>query len=143
MLLWLSGLLLTGCSPPAPPAEPSLEQLTVSPTRAERFEVSWQGVLPCADCAGIETRLVLRRDGGQRSYELEEVYLGGDDDNRFHESGPWRETSLQLDGRASTVYELGEAGQRRFRLLPDGALQWLDSEGRTPANELDYRLQRL
>lgn len=39
---------------------------TVSPVRAEKLkpmQQSWRGILPCADCEGIETSLFLEKDG--------------------------------------------------------------------------------
>ncbi len=138
-------LALAACERgPAPRQEDAPIGEGVSPTRGERFELAWQGVLPCADCAGIQTRLVLRRDGAARDYELEETYLGVDGDNVFAENGDWREESRDFPDGAATVYQLDPAGGGRgFRLLPGGALELLDRQGQPIDSSLDYRLQRL
>lgn len=115
-----------------------------SPTAAERFELTWQGVLPCADCAGIDTRLVLRRDGPAREFELVETYLGVDGDNQFVERGAWSEGPASDGDGAATVYRLGtDPAGRRFQLRPDGALDLLGADGAPVSGGPDYRLQRM
>ena len=103
----------------------------------------WQGVLPCSDCLGIDTRLVLREQGGRRRYRLEETYLGAPEPNRFDREGGWAEIRDGSDDAASTVYVLDpDRAPRRFRLQPDGGIEMLTgSTDRSPAPE--YRLQRL
>lgn len=59
---------LSACTSPTP--KPVVDM------HNSRSSLSWaglyEGVLPCADCPGIKTRLTLRRDG---SYELVTEYL--------------------------------------------------------------------
>lgn len=50
---------------------------TLSPAQAAELKPmpqSWRGVLPCADCEGIETSLFLEKDG---TWVMNERYLGG------------------------------------------------------------------
>ncbi len=50
---------------------------TLSPAQAAELKPmpqSWRGVLPCADCEGIETSLFLEKDGTR---VMNERYLGG------------------------------------------------------------------
>ncbi len=53
-----------------------------------RIALDWDGtyfgVLPCADCAGIETTLEIDYDG---SFILQTVYLGENEENIFTEKG--------------------------------------------------------
>jgi copper homeostasis protein (lipoprotein) len=103
----------------------------------------WQGVLPCSDCLGVDTRLVLREQGGRRRYRLEETYLGAPEPNRFEREGRWSEARDGRDDAAGIVYVLDpDRAPRRFRLQPDGGVELLmgDTSG-APAPE--YRLQRL
>lgn len=116
----------------------------VAPPLTEDFERTWLGVLPCADCDGIQTRLVLRGENGARRYLLEETYLGAEGDNAFVQEGEWTEETLQLEGVDTPVYRLDPDGPSRwFWVQPDGGLEMLEAEGRASLNGLDYRLQRL
>lgn len=94
----------------------------VAPLEQVNGRIEWQGLLPCADCDGIQTSLVLERAGNARRFSLTEIYLG-EDGARFVESGQWRSgqglLDLQADGGARRVYGL----------LPDGRLQPRDTRG--------------
>ncbi|OGT59710.1 MAG: hypothetical protein A3E01_04410 [Gammaproteobacteria bacterium RIFCSPHIGHO2_12_FULL_63_22] len=111
---------------------------------ADGSERIWSGVLPCSDCAGVDTRLVLRIDGARRRFELTETYIGGPGETRFSRSGEWIEGVHVVDGESLASYTLDPgAGAQIFVLRPDGALELLDAEGRPSAQAVDYRLQRL
>ena len=112
------------------------------PVSAENFERTWLGVLPCADCDGIQTRLQLVREGDARTYELEETFLGADGDAVFTQRGTWVQEG---DGASSGRFRLDPEAPtgRRFELRPDGALDLLDGEGRPLDADGQYRLQRL
>lgn len=115
-------------------------QGTVADFGAERV---WQGVLPCSDCLGIDTRLVLRRDGSQRRYHLQETYLGADEPNRFEQQGRWQETRMGEAAAPTVVFVLDpERAPRRFRLEADGGLELLTAGADAPPAP-EYRLQRL
>jgi copper homeostasis protein (lipoprotein) len=103
----------------------------------------WQGVLPCSDCLGIDTRLVLRQEGPRRQYRLEETYLGAAEPNRFERQGRWTETREGRDAAAATVFVLDpDRAPRRFRLEPDGGVELLVGAADAPPAP-EYRLQRL
>lgn len=137
-------LLLAACgrddAAPAPPAgdpQAAAPAGAAPPPAGEDFERRWLGVLPCADCDGIQTTLTLRRDGGEASFVLEEVYLGPDESPRFESRGPWRE-------EAGGLYHLDPGGLGlRLRQVEDGGLELVDSEGRALADGPDYHLGRL
>jgi copper homeostasis protein (lipoprotein) len=142
--LFLVLLALAGCQrqqEAAPTAREPVEP--TGPIADFGGERVWQGVLPCSDCLGIDTRLVLREQGGRRRYRLEETYLGAPEPNRFDREGAWAEMRDGNDDAASTVYVLDpDRAPRRFRLQPDGGIELLTgSTDRSPAPE--YRLQRL
>jgi hypothetical protein len=148
--LALAGLLaLSGCgrdpSGEAPRAAQAPEDASAQAGPAdEAFERTWLGVLPCADCDGIQTRLQLREDADGPRYVLEETYLGGAGENRFFQEGPWREENAVIDGVDTVVYRLDPDGPGRwFWPQPDGGLEMLEGEGRPAADGLAYRLQRL
>ena len=124
VLLFTNCLLLTACQ-----REQAAGHVPnpVSPLQQADGRIEWQGLLPCADCDGIQTRLVLERSGNARRFSLTETYLA-DDGARFVESGQWRSRrgllDLQADGGARRVYGL----------LPDGRLQPRDTRGRRYAD---------
>jgi heat shock protein HslJ len=77
-------LLLTACANAGqePPGTESARQTATNPDPAHssRVSVDWQGtyrgILPCADCEGIETVITLLEDG---SYQRSVRYLGRED----------------------------------------------------------------
>jgi len=131
---------LTACGEQvAPEAASKTEPKTQAPAADIGGERVWQGVLPCSDCLGIDTRLVLREQAGRRSYRLEEVYLGAAEPNRFEREGRW---AVEGDA-ASLVYVLDpDRAPRRFRLQPDGGVE-LDTGDARHGPAPEYRLQRL
>ncbi len=58
--------------PSTPPAPAKVADLHTSQNSLD-WAGAYEGVLPCADCPGIETRLTLNRDGG---FELSSLYIG-------------------------------------------------------------------
>lgn len=150
LTLVLGCLLLVGCdrSPGSasgtaqlPPGPLPPDSIVVDSPNSERI---WAGLLPCSDCQGIDTRLVLRSAAGRRDYQMTETYLGGPGRNSFNSEGTWIEVSSAVGGEAMTLYILDpdRAGQR-FALQPDGALELLDGQGRASAQAVANRLQRL
>ncbi len=121
---WLPGALLAAmlalaaCS--APPANPD-------PAHNSRNAVDWagtyQGVLPCADCPGIRTRLVLTADG---RFELSAQYIDRAVAPRVR-SGQvqWNEA-----GNTITLVSPGERGPQ-FRVGENRLLQ-LHADGSAP-----------
>ena len=79
---------------------------------------TYQGVLPCADCEGIKTQIVLNKD---LSYILETQYLGKDE-KVFQSKGTfkWNESGskITLDNENKQIYQVGE--NRIFHLDKDG-----------------------
>jgi copper homeostasis protein (lipoprotein) len=144
----LSFVLLSACTPggdsaQAPPGgRPGDAEVAAAPS--EDTERVWAGLLPCRDCQGVDTRLVLRSSQGRRDYVLTETYLGGSGKNSFNREGTWTELRRTEGGEPKVTYVLDpEQATQRFVLQPDGALELLDADGKPPAEALAYRLQRL
>tara|TARA_R110002020_G_scaffold15245_33_gene54464 strand:+ start:249 stop:728 length:480 start_codon:yes stop_codon:yes gene_type:complete len=117
----------------------------LAPPDEEAFVRTWQGVLPCSDCSGIQTRLTLRRDdeGGQR-FELEETYLGAEAGNVFTLEGGWRQMHQRGDSGPAVVFRLDPDGADQwFELQPDGSLELLDARGQPRPDAIGHRLQRI
>jgi len=147
-LLALACLLASGCSQDKDGATTQAGQ---SPSAAaadgqamQDGERTWVGLLPCSDCQGIDTRLVLRSRDGRRDYLLTETYIGGRGKNTFNREGEWMQVAGAGDGEPLTLYVLDpdQAGQR-FSLQPDGALELLEGNGGHSGQAVAYRLQRL
>jgi copper homeostasis protein (lipoprotein) len=99
---------------------------------------AWQGDLPCADCAGIRTLLVLRPDG---TYGRQMGYLGlaPEADTLFGEMGRW---VLDPDRRRIALHGSGE-GTGWFSPREDGSVRMLDREGQEIESTLPYSLSLL
>ncbi|TVP42643.1 MAG: META domain-containing protein [Gemmatimonadales bacterium] len=142
---------LSACGPvdgPAsdPPAGPSTTTGTSAaagvPLYIPTTPTAWRGELPCADCAGIRSTLLLSPDG---AFTLEEVYLGvsperaATGDTVAATRGRWTLESgdlhIRLDG--------GSDGPRYYRGTGERALRALDRSGGEIDSELNYTLERL
>lgn len=148
--LLVAAFLLAGCgreaaSNAASGGAPADDAAPVRPSLAEGdTERTWVGLLPCSDCQGVDTRLVLRVQGQRRDYLMTETYLASDGGKRFSRAGAWTEAQVAADGGETIVYQLDpERAGERFALQPDGALELLDGNGKPPPDVLAYRLQRL
>lgn len=103
----------------------------------------WQGVLPCRDCLGIDTRLLLSEQGGQRRFTLQEIYVGAGDGKPFERSGPWIETTQRIGKDDATLVVLDPDGAATaIRQLPDGTLELLGPDGQPSPDGASLRLHR-
>ena len=109
----------------------------------------YEGLLPCADCDGIETVLKIDEGDGTmegHKFELTSVYKGKQPENKFTEKGNFNtERGLEKDPDG-TVYILNwnksEADQvyyGRYSNKPE-KLYMLDKERKIIKSKLDYSL---
>lgn len=94
---------------------------------------SYSGVLPCADCEGLEYRLNLLPDG---IFYLRQTYLGRTD-SAFSNIGVWtlKGSTLTLRAEHETI--------DMFQLEKDGqSLRMLDREGKAIQSDLNFSLAR-
>ncbi len=114
--------------PPAPPG--ALAPLSGA--------AAWEGDLPCADCPGIRTVIVLDPDG---SFRMQEGYLGRapGSDTLFASYGRW---TIPADRDRITLHGSGES-PRHYSPRADGTLRMLDLEGNEIASALNYTLAPL
>lgn len=91
------------------------------------YEGKYKGVLPCADCEGIETELTLDSSG---NYTLKTTYLGKKSAS-FEKSGTytWGE-----DGSTITLGDISDAPNRYF--VGENQIFQLDMEGNRISGEL-------
>lgn len=126
VLLAIFVLMLAGCGGPRQSNAP------IPGLGQGDGEAEWGGTLSCTDCDGIDTHLLLRRQGNERRYQLLETYLAEDGDLEFAEQGEWTQVKagvLELHG--------DEGGQRIFAVVDGGGLQLRDGSGETLRNRED------
>ena len=118
------GLLLTSCTKPKDQASEDIQtplqtqttqnneaaNLTADFEHQAENSLDWagtyKGLLPCADCSGIETQLELKSD---YHYELTELYQGKGDGQQFKSTG-----TFAFDSSGSTITLDKNADGRKF-----------------------------
>ncbi|MGA7306093.1 MAG: copper resistance protein NlpE N-terminal domain-containing protein, partial [Rhodothermales bacterium] len=95
----------------------------------------YSGVLPCASCPGIRTKIWFASDG---SYRRAQIYLEGSDglDRTVSDFGRWAVTPGDRIVLRST-----DADVARFEAIHSGEIRLLDVEGRHIDSELNYNLK--
>ena len=108
---------------------------TLQPVQSEALkpmQQSWRSVLPCADCAGIETSLFLEKDG---SWVMNERYLGGKGEpSSFASYGSWART-------ADKLVLTDSKGEKRYYRAKGEALEMLDLDGNPIVSSFNYTLE--
>lgn len=110
------------------------ETQTLQPTQSEALapmQQSWRGVLPCADCEGIEASLFLEKDG---TWVMNQRYQGAKEPATFASYGNWARTAEKL------VLTDNEGEKHYFRAKGEG-LEMLDTEGNPIESQFNYTLQ--
>jgi copper homeostasis protein (lipoprotein) len=140
---------------PAKPAEPLFKPVDpsqVTDAMATPGVVRYWGVLPCADCSGIRTELMLVQDpktGEPQTYELTETHLkdGAAEEKPNVTRGKWAIARGSAEDGAATVFTLDGGGRpelgRRFERLNDSELRQLDREGKRVVSQASYVLTRV
>lgn len=142
--LFFSALMLQACSPAtetstSAPLAASQSAMPIGDTSRNSldWDGTYQGVLPCASCEGIETQLELKKDG---SYHLISVYLGEESGNRFEQHG-----QFHWDDQGRTIQlDITEGDAIYFRVEENGVRQ-LDMNRELITGPLaeHYRLNKL
>ena len=119
--------LLAACSPMSEPADNSTVQeppANPDPAHNSRISLDWPGVytgiIPCADCPGIDTSITLLADG---TYQRSVQYLERDERPRFDQGRfVWNDAGgtviLMVDDKPEQSYKVGE--NVLFHLDQDG-----------------------
>lgn len=109
------------------------EMQVLEPTQAEALkpmQQSWRGVLPCADCEGIETSLFLEKDG---SWVMNQRYQGAKAPSSFASYGTWARTADKLVLTDTT-------GEKRYFRAKGEGLEMLDMQGNPIVSQFNYTL---
>lgn len=124
------GMLLTlpGCNHRA-------DAVALQPVKTPTFtpmQQSWRGVLPCADCEGIETSLFLEKDG---TWVMNERYQGvRSEPSSFASYGVWART-------ADTLVLTDSKGEKAYYRPTGDKLEMMDREGKPIVSTLNYTLE--
>lgn len=134
--LWVAGCVGIRQDPtvkPAPPAaSPDVRMLADA-----MLPALYQGVLPCADCAGIRYSLDVRAD---RVYFLRMTYLGkgAGEGESFDDIGTW---TLSPDAN-KVILRGGREAPLMFSIENPETLRKLDAQGNPIESTLNYELKR-
>lgn len=135
----VAGLLMACGSDerPVAPGEP-LTRLEVGDSiPAITRPAAYSGTLPCADCAGIETTIILHPDG---SYRVRDRYVGEKQPDTFVRVGRW---AYQADSVPRLTLLGGPDGPRHFAVTGALTLRALDAEGNAIESEQPLDLRRI
>ena len=101
-------------------------------TELKPMEQSWRGVLPCADCEGIETSLFLEKDG---TWIMNERYQGvSREPSSFASYGTWART-------ADRLVLTDSKGEKSWYRVTGERLEMLDRSGNPIHSTLNYTLE--
>jgi copper homeostasis protein (lipoprotein) len=152
-----STLAIAACKPQAPaePATPAADAAPVAATEpapvatesarassaadvpfdVKGFAGTFSGILPCADCPGIDTTISLKPDG---TYTLHEVYQGKPDS--FDGDGTW---TAEENGQRVRLDPNSKSEQDRvFAVKSSDEIESLDAEGKPLATATPHALKR-
>lgn len=106
----------------------------IQPTQVAELtpmQQSWRGILPCADCEGIETSLFLEKDG---TWVMNERYQGvREEPSSFASYGTWART-------ADKLVLTDSKGEKSWYRAKGDALEMLDREGNPIESQFNYTL---
>ena len=107
----------------------------------------YQGVLPCADCSGLDTELTLYRNAGTdapETYSLRETYLGKPA-KPLISAGKWTILRGTPDNADATIYQLNPDKPqevRNFLVVNDNQIRQLDRDRKEIESTLNFTLTK-
>ena len=145
-LLLLSAACLYGYHVPANPLiKPFTE---ISSTTNTAYTGTYKGVLPCADCKGIEMELTLLLDGKSKSKQfiLKQKYIGKSTaSNAETITGKWfMATGNKQNPKAKILQLIPDTNSDLlyFELMKDGSIKLLDRGQEQYKSKLNYTLRK-
>ncbi len=155
IIFTLLGSLAISCD--SPTQETTHEDKTEIPLESDKEVIlegtpstwhTYQGTIPCADCAGIqmELRLENKADKDEREYELLETYLDTPDGNReFKSSGTYKvEYGIKGEPGALLIilFDSNNSATHAFIQESNADLTLLDQERNRIVSDLNYTLSK-
>lgn len=116
------------------PPTPKMQQAA-----SDTSPLVYEGVTVCADCPGIETRLLLTPNtpsSAEGTYQLSLTYIDRETNGPYVESGIWtteRGTQTDPDATVYALYRDNEGVPTRYRVVNATTIRQLDGDG----NEID------
>ena len=108
----------------------SVENMAAPDMHTSETSLDWdgtyKGTLPCADCEGIETTIVLKQD---KTFERTAVYKGKEDGN-FNDKGKF---SWDNNGQVITLEIANENPKYKVK---EGSIVMVDQSGKENTGEL-------
>ena len=136
-LLLALPLMLAACQAPTAPTHETSTVVDTHHTAENSLDWagSYTGLLPCADCEGIQTQLTLRSD---KTYVLEEHYVKNG--RALH---PSTQTGrFQFDASHPALIRLDNTTPQRVYFIGEGYAEARDAQGNKISSQLNYRLQQ-
>ena len=140
LLLLALPLLLAACQTPSTPATDATDSNAVVDSHTAENALDWPGryagLLPCADCEGIQTQLTLNAD---KTYVLEEHYVKNG--RALH---PSKATGrFQFDAKKPSLIRLENTSPTQVYFIGEGYAEARDAQSRDKiSSQLNYRLQQ-
>lgn len=133
MLALVTLLQVAGCA-----SRSGGEPGVVPPVIRNQQPTTWQGDISCPGCTDHSMTLTVFPDG---NFRLRDRYVAarGQSEELFHEIGQWAQVT---EDDARLVLRGATSVPRQFRLLPDGNLLMLASDGRKIRSIREYVLKR-
>lgn len=109
------------------------------------------GMLPCADCEGIETTVTLKenKEKDERTYTLKEVYLGQGRDKAFETTGKWTIIKGTPSDPNAIVYQLAvdnddpeDSDVVNYLVVDNNTIKLIDDEMNEFDSKLNYTLNK-
>ncbi|UJP63708.1 copper resistance protein NlpE N-terminal domain-containing protein [Mongoliitalea daihaiensis] len=123
-------LLMSACQSEKSTVETS-EDMTFAMGDNSRSSVDWngtyKGTLPCADCAGIETKIIIKSD---ETFERSMKYLGKEDDLFFDQG------TFEWDDLGRTITLTNESDEKQSYQVGENILFQLDQDGNRITGDL-------
>ncbi|MDC9595612.1 envelope stress response activation lipoprotein NlpE [Xenorhabdus anantnagensis] len=113
---------------------PATQNDSVPQGQSQSTEKVFSGIIPCADCSGIETTLQLAKDG---TYILGQTYLKAkSEENTFFETGHWA-----INGKK--IILSNQDGKKSYYLIKGENLDMLDINGEPIQSSFNYELEKV
>jgi uncharacterized lipoprotein NlpE involved in copper resistance len=111
-------------------------------TQEASISATFKANLPCADCSGIESTLIINKDN---TYQRTDVYTGKDV-KPYQEKGMWVQVKgIQRDPKA-TIYQFkanGATTSQNYLMVNDNQLKSLNSQLKEIDSPFDQSYKKL